>query len=161
VFARPPVRVVTLRDPVERIVSLYSLVVFRPTTNPPILSAMGRDTSLEAFLRAVSEVSPKFSSPNAQCRHFAPSGTFEAAREAFHRYSFIATPEGLDELVSAMSRAAGLRDSVRLGPVVNDAPRLPASSAALRTIEESTGEDRLLYEYVRQHGGLVRPARSP
>lgn len=133
-----------------------------PSANPPIHAAMRHNTSLEDFLEAAAAVARGLIPPNARCRQFAPAGTFAAARKALHKYSFIATTERLDEPVSAMSRAAGLEDTVGLGRRINAAPRLPASSDGLRMIEESAREDRLLFECVtKSQRGLPRPGRPP
>jgi hypothetical protein len=150
---RPSVYVTLLRDPVERVVSLYHHVL---KVEDELLhdEVVARGASLAEFVAAFAcrEVD------NDQTRRIAgvepPFGevdeaVLEQAKRNLREFAFVGVTERFDESLLALKRRLGWENVLYLPALVNrDRPAVAAlPPGAVEAIEARNEHDRALYEY--------------
>jgi hypothetical protein len=148
----------TVRQPVERIVSLYAYIRTERSRNPRIWDALNGG-SLTEFLDVTMELNPDFIR-NAQCARFGSSRTFEDAKAVIAaQYRAVGTVDRLDDLVKDVAEAAGWKEPQMPAVPLNAAGFDDHISSGLRSrIEELTSEDTQLFQFLgRECDGLWRP----
>lgn len=169
------VNISTVRDPVERAVSLYAFMRKNPDVFPEITRATaGRGFGF--YIDHLTECAPALL-VNAQCYHLCGEQSFAAATLAVSRnYTIIGDISSLRDLVGAVAtrfrgswkarRPALPRKAENTAFAEWRKQRVPeveglVSSACRARLEPLVEEDRRLYEWiVREHDGLYGAERG-
>ena len=153
---RPSVYVTLLREPVERVVSLYHHIL-RAGGERYHDEVVARGASLEEFVstfgcrevdndqtRRIAGVEPPFGEVDA--------AVLERAKRNLRGFAFVGLTERFDESLVALKRRLGWEYVLYLPALVNrDRPALAAlPPAAVAAIEAHNEHDRALYEYAER-----------
>lgn len=151
-----------VREPVERVVSLYHYILANPSSNPPIYNAIvGKD--MDYFVEFMRSSFPDMVC-NSQCLQISGSANASEAIKALHeRFDFAATLDRIDDMVTLVwlaSNQSGAGQAPAFKDWVNAARRSKEPSAEARDLMTALNqEDARLFDFMGKHGGLFRSAR--
>ncbi len=145
-----PCYVSLVRDPVERLLSLYKHARATPDHS---LHAAAATLGLEAFYDlTLDEPRARRWTVGVQCYFLARRRTFDAARPIVEaNYRLLAPTEAFGQFIDEAARLAG--QAADEAPVRNQRPSPPELADAIAALEPRIrgdhGEDQQLYESVR------------
>ena len=145
-----PCYVSLVRDPVDRLVSLYKHARATPDHS---LHAAAASLDLAGFYAlTLDEPRARRWTVGVQCYFLARRRTFDAARPIIEAsYRLLAPTEAFGQFIDAAARLAG--QAADEAPVRNQRPSPPELAAAIAAlaprIRSDHGEDQQLYEWVR------------